>query len=90
LPDTIQKWAKSRCASFESVNQEHPLEHSQLFEDYCMLFEDLWSEFLSKEDITLREFYNIISDQYTDKNSFAKMLTSAIGILANTVILIYD
>lgn len=78
LPERIEAWAKSRCHSFENVNQEHPLEHTQLFDEYCILFEDIFSEFLNAENINLKEFYNVISDQYTDKNSFAKMLTSAI------------
>jgi len=80
LPNKIEEWAKPNCNSFDSVNQEHPLHHYKLFEEYCSLFEDIFSEFLKNEDITLQEFYHVISDQYTDKNSFAKMLTSAIGI----------
>ena len=30
------------------------------------------------ENISLQQFYSVISEQYTKENSFAKMLTSAI------------
>jgi hypothetical protein len=58
--------------------QEHPLLHTQLHEEYCILFEEIFSDFLMNENISLQQFYSVISEQYTKENSFAKMLTSAI------------
>ena len=74
----LLEWAKKYCHTFESITQEHPLLHAQFHEEYCILFESIFSEFLINENITLQQFYSVISEQYTKQNSFAKMLTSAI------------
>jgi hypothetical protein len=67
ISDRITEWARSHCSTFvdkDPRSVEQPLEHTQLHEEYCQLFESIIERFLHEKDMTVKEFYAALSDQY--------------------------
>ena len=65
--ERIMDWARSHCSTFidkDPRSIEQPLEHTQLHEEYAQLFESLLEKFLDENNLTVREFYTSLSEQY--------------------------
>jgi hypothetical protein len=63
LVDTITQWAKSHCSSFEDKdprNSEQPLQHHEIYQEFCDLFEDYISKFLVEKNVSIAEFYKML------------------------------
>ena len=67
LTDKITAWAQEHCQTFITPGDatvEQPLRHTDLYNDYCSLFEDLIEEFLTRNHMSITEFYQaLLSEQ---------------------------
>lgn len=64
LTDTITAWARKHCKTFTNKGDaEQPFEHTNLYNDYCTLFEDLIEGFLRRNDMSTTEFYKALQNE---------------------------
>jgi hypothetical protein len=66
IVNIISKWARIHCGTFctkDPYRVEQPLEHHQLYQEYCDLFEELLNSFLDLNDVTISQFYTILRQE---------------------------
>ena len=42
---------------------EQPLEHTSIHAEFCALFEDLFTDFLARNSVSVPEFYNLLKQE---------------------------
>lgn len=64
LTDRITEWARKNCQTFNSKGgDEQPLEHTNLYNEYCALFERLIETFLASNNMCVTDFYKELQQE---------------------------
>lgn len=65
LSERIDVWCTSRCETFQGPagRQEQSLLNTQIFQQFCELFEEMLEGFLSESGIQVGDFYNAVRNE---------------------------
>jgi hypothetical protein len=66
VSDTLTEWASTRAKTFTDKDprqSEQPLEHTQLHQDFCDLFEQIITKFLQERSISISQFYTMLGEE---------------------------
>jgi len=90
--EQLHVWALGHCNGFASKNprdEEQPLEHQEIFTQYCGKFESILEKFLKSEGVDIREFYVAVRDEFEkakqkkqEGSTFAAVLLSAVDFFS--------
>ncbi len=63
LTDKLTVWAQDKCHTFiykDPRRVEQPLQHSSIHEEFCDLFEELLTGFLTSQSVSINDFYTLL------------------------------
>ena len=71
LEAKMERFAEQNCGPFDSAQEEHSLEQTEIHDRFRALFERCIEDFIESLDVTIGEFYEMIADDMASSEFYS-------------------